>query len=323
MLEIENLSVSFAGEDGQREVLSRVSLSLKAGEVLGVVGESGSGKSVTALSLIRLLGAQGRITGGQIDFDGRDLVALPEGDMRRLRGREIAMIFQEPMSSLNPLLSVGFQIAEVLDTHLGLTGAAARRRVVELLDEVGIPAPDTRYDDAPFRLSGGMRQRVMIAMAMACQPKLLIADEPTTALDVTIQAQILGLMQKLRREQGSAIFLITHDMGVIAKLADNVAVMYAGEVVEVADAISLFAMPAHPYTRLLMAAMPSTRRRTARLPVIEGQMPAPGEIRIGCRFQPRCPDRLERCARQAPPMTLGTDGRQARCWLVHSSTDAP
>ncbi|MET0606888.1 MAG: ABC transporter ATP-binding protein [Beijerinckiaceae bacterium] len=316
MLRVEEMSVGFASESGQREVLSRVSLSLDAGQVLGVVGESGSGKSVTALSVIRLLGAQGRITGGRISFDGRDLTALSESEMQQLRGREIAMIFQEPMTSLNPLLTIGFQIAEVLETHLGLRGAAARRRVIELLDEVGIPAPEARYDDAPFRLSGGMRQRVMIAMAMACQPKLLIADEPTTALDVTIQAQILGLMHKLRREHGSAILLITHDMGVIARLADHVAVMYAGEVVESADSRSLFAEPVHPYTRLLMAAMPSTRRRAARLPVIEGQMPAPGEIRKGCRFEPRCPDRLVRCAADAPPIERGPGGRQVRCWLA-------
>ncbi len=316
LLDIDNLSVAFDGEEGPREVLSGVSISIQPGEVVGVVGESGSGKSVTALSVMRLLGAQGRISGGAIRFAGRDLTALPESGMRALRGRDMAMIFQEPMSSLNPLLPVGFQIAEVLETHMHLTGQAARQRVVGLLDEVGIPSPETRYDDPPFRLSGGMRQRVMIAMAMACQPKLLIADEPTTALDVTIQAQILSLMQNLRHEHGSAILLITHDMGVIARLADKVVVMYGGQVVECADAATLFADPVHPYTRLLMAAMPSTRRRLARLPVIEGQMPAPGEITSGCRFRPRCPDALAQCAIDVPPLERSKAGRQARCWLA-------
>jgi len=314
LLEIDGLSVAFHGEEGTREVLSGVSLALRPGEILGLVGESGCGKSVTALAAMRLLGEQGEVTAGRIALDGRDLLALEPEAMRRVRGADMGMIFQEPMTSLNPLLRAGFQIEEVLAAHLGLSGRAARRRVIALLEEVGIADAATRCDDYPHLLSGGMRQRVMIAMAMACAPRLLIADEPTTALDVTIQAQILALMRKLRAERGSSILLITHDMGVIAQMADRVVVMYAGQVVETAPRRELLLGPAHPYARLLLAAMPSTRRRQARLPVIPGQMPPPGRLATGCRFRDRCPVAIARCAAEAPVVApFGTD-RAVRCW---------
>jgi peptide/nickel transport system ATP-binding protein len=314
LVAILGLSVAFRGEAGEREVLSQVSFDIAPGEILGVVGESGSGKSVTALAIMRLLGEAGRISAGSVRLDGIELTQASEAEMRALRGRRMAMIFQEPMTSLNPLFTVGFQIEEVLNAHLGLGGAKARARGVELLREVGIPNAEARFDTYPHLLSGGMRQRVMIAMAMACEPRLLIADEPTTALDVTIQAQILALMKRLRREHGSAILLITHDMGVIARMADRVAVMYAGEVLEVATARDLFGKPAHPYTRLLLAAMPTVKRKEARLPVIPGQMPAPGRMPSGCRFRVRCPHAVALCAEKAPELTPHGAGRLARCW---------
>jgi oligopeptide/dipeptide ABC transporter ATP-binding protein len=314
LLAISDLSVSFRTETGPREVLSKISLEMAPGEILGLVGESGSGKSVTALAIMRLLGEMGRITQGSIRLADADLTRASADEMRALRGRRLAMIFQEPMTSLNPLFTIGFQIEEVLRAHLGHTGKKARARGVKLLEEVGIPGAATRYDAYPHLLSGGMRQRAMIAMAMACEPLLLIADEPTTALDVTIQAQVLALMKRLRREHGSAILLITHDMGVIARMADRVAVMYAGEVVESAPARDLFARPGHPYTRLLLAAMPTVKRKEARLPVIPGQMPAPGEAPGGCRFRNRCPAAIAVCAERAPGLSSLADKRQARCW---------
>jgi peptide/nickel transport system ATP-binding protein len=314
LLEIDRLGVSFRGEGGAREALSGVSFGIAPGEVLGVVGESGSGKSVTALAVMRLLGEQGMITQGTIRLEGEDLLALDEDRMRATRGRRIAMIFQEPMTSLNPLLTVGFQIEEVLRAHFPLSVAQARTRAIKLLEDVGIPNPELRHAEYPFRLSGGMRQRVMIAMAIACEPKLLIADEPTTALDVTVQAQILALMRRLRREHGSAILLITHDMGVIARMAERVVVMYAGEVVEVASARELFARPAHPYARLLLTAMPTAKRKVARLPVIAGQMPAADAVARGCRFRARCPDAVAQCGERAPQLEPLGGGRVARCW---------
>ena len=314
ILDVANLSVAFRGESGSREVLTDVSLTMQPGEVLGLVGESGSGKSVTALAIMGLLGEQGRITAGHIWLDGQDLTSLGPAAMRAIRGRVAAMIFQEPMTSLNPLLRVGLQIEETLHAHLSLSRPEARTRAIRLLADVGIPAPHTRIDAYPYQLSGGMRQRVMIAIAMACAPRLLIADEPTTALDVTIQAQILALMQRLRGEHGTAVLLITHDMGVIASIADRVAVMYAGEIVETAPLPELLARPMHPYARLLLAAVPTTRRRVARLPVIEGQMPPPGSVVSGCRFRARCPVSIARCAIDAPTLAPHGPSRHARCW---------
>ena len=313
LLEIEELSVAFRGLRGATEVLSRASFAVEPGEIVGIVGESGSGKSVMALAIMRLLGAAGMITAGQVRFEGRDLATLREAELLAVRGRRIGMVFQEPMTSLNPLFTVGYQLGEVLGTHLGLTGAAGRARVVELLGKVGIAAPAERAAAYPHQLSGGMRQRVMIAMAMACRPKLLIADEPTTALDVTIQAQILELMRRISRSAGAAILLITHDMGVVARMADRVLVIYAGQIVEDAPARDLFARPAHPYTRLLLAAMPTPRRRSERLPVIPGALPAPDRLPSGCRFHPRCPMAIAPCRTSPPPMMELAASRRTRC----------
>jgi peptide/nickel transport system ATP-binding protein len=313
LIEIEDLSVAFRGLHGATEVLSRASFAVAPGEIVGIVGESGSGKSVMALAVMRLLGAAGAITGGQVRFEGRDLATLGQADLLAVRGRRIGMVFQEPMTSLNPLFTVGYQLGEVLATHLGLTGAAARARVVELLGEVGISAPAERAAAYPHQLSGGLRQRVMIAMAMACRPKLLIADEPTTALDVTIQAQILELMRRISRTAGTAILLITHDMGVVARMADRVLVVYAGQIVEDAPVRELFARPAHPYTRLLLAAMPTPRRKSERLPVIPGALPAPDHLPRGCRFHPRCPMAIEPCRASPPEMAELGAGRRSRC----------
>jgi peptide/nickel transport system ATP-binding protein len=314
LLALDSVSVAFRSERRETEVLSRASFAMAPGEIVGVVGESGSGKSVMALAIMRLLGAQGRVSGGRIRFDGQEITTLPEAAMRAIRGRQIGMVFQEPMTSLNPLFTIGYQIAEVLAIHLGLKGAAAERRVVELLAAIGIPSPAERVKAYPHQLSGGMRQRVMLAMAMACGPKLLIADEPTTALDVTIQAQILELLLRLKRDSGTAILLITHDMGVIARMAERVLVVYAGEIVEDAPVRELFARPGHPYTRLLLEAVPTPRQRLARLPVIAGALPPPSALPQGCRFHPRCPDAIQRCRDEAPAAFVLGGGRSARCW---------
>jgi oligopeptide/dipeptide ABC transporter ATP-binding protein len=314
LLDIQGLSVAFRGLRRPVRVLDDVALSIEPGRILGLVGESGSGKSVTALAIMRLLGEQADIQAGRIDFEGRDLLALGPAAMRAIRGRRIAMIFQEPMTSLNPVLTVGFQITEVLTQHLGMGMKAAMPRAAELLDEVGIPDATRRLHDYPHQLSGGQRQRAMIAMALACEPRLLIADEPTTALDVTIQAQILDLIQKLRERHGMAVLLITHDMGVVAEMADRVAVMYAGQVVETADAAGLFATPRHPYARLLLRAVPRVMERPDRLRTIEGNIPSPASLPPGCRFHPRCPDALDPCRRQPQALLPLAGGRAARCW---------
>ncbi len=324
LLNIDGLSVCFRGEEESREVLRQVSFCIAPGEIMGVVGESGSGKSVAALSVMGLLGATGSITQGSIHFEGiGDLTRLDPGALRAVRGGKIGMIFQEPMTSLNPLMTVGMQVTEVLQEHLGVARTAARREAIDWFDKVGIPNPDLRYHDYPHSLSGGMRQRVMIAMAMVCLPKLLIADEPTTALDVTVQAQILELMKDLRQRHGTAILLITHDMGVIARMADRVAVMYAGEVAEVAQCRDLLTAPAHPYTRSLLAAMPSVKRRLDRLPIIPGQMPSPGAMPTGCRFHPRCPMIIEKCRELPAPMQSLGGGRIARCWRAAAAMESP
>ena len=278
-----------------------MSFALDAGRTLGIVGESGCGKSVTALSIMGLVPQPpGRIAGGEILFEGRDLLKLTAAQMRELRGDRISMIFQEPMSSLNPAFTVGDQIAEVLLRHRKYSKRKAKDRAVEMLRRMRIPEPERRYDDYPHRLSGGMRQRAMIAMALACEPKLLIADEPTTALDVTIQAQILDLMRTLREETGTAIILITHDLGVIAELADDVAVMYAGRIVEHASVARLFAEPQHPYTIGLLGSIPRLHLEQDRLAAIEGQVPGPVRHAAGCRFAPRCPFAVERCREDDP-----------------------
>ena len=296
VLKVEDLEVRFRTADGASRAVNGVSFDLSPGETLAIVGESGCGKSVTALSVLRLIPSPpGEIAGGSILFGGRDLVQASDAEMRKVRGNEISMIFQEPMTALNPVLTIGYQIAEALVRHEGLDGAAARARVVELLELVRIPEPARRAGEHPHQLSGGMRQRAMIAMALACRPKVLIADEPTTALDVTIQAQILSLIVGLQKRLGSAVILITHDLGVVAETADRVMVMYAGRKVEEAEVTELFAHPLHPYTRGLLASVPklalgeNADQEDTRLAEIPGIVPALTELPPGCSFAPRCP----------------------------------
>ena len=314
LLEVDDLNVVFHTIDGPIRVLEKVGFGIGRGEIVGLVGESGSGKSVTSLAIMRLLGEQGMVEQGAIQLDGRDLTALTQREMLSVRGRIVSMIFQEPMTSLNPVYTVGFQIAEVLIEHLGLSSRDAMRRAVELLQQVGIPAAERRAHDYPHQLSGGMRQRVMIAMAIACRPSLLIADEPTTALDVTIQAQILDLIKLLREEIETAVLMITHDLGVIATTADRVIVMYAGQIVEEAPVAPLFEHPRHPYTRLLLRSSPRVTEKRARLHAIEGTTPSPTRLPAGCRFHPRCPDAESRCRAEMPPLEERPDGRRVRCW---------
>ncbi len=319
LLAVEGLTVSFAGEDGSVAVVEDVSFEVPAGAAIGLVGESGCGKSVTAMAIMRLLSIPpARIESGRVALEGDDLLRLPEAEMRRLRGDRIGMIFQEPMTSLNPTFSVGFQIAEVLKLHRGLAGGAARAAAIDMLRQVGIGAAERRVDQYPHQLSGGLRQRVMIAMALACRPALLIADEPTTALDVTIQAQILELLAGLQRDLGMAILLITHDLGVVAEFCDAVVVMYAGRVVERAAAAGLFARPRHPYTAGLLAATPrlagAAVARGGKLPTIPGMVPPPGRRGTGCTFADRCPRALPRCRGERPPLAALGDGHHAACW---------
>jgi oligopeptide/dipeptide ABC transporter ATP-binding protein len=292
-----------------------VSFSVEPGRTLGIVGESGCGKSVTALSIMGLVPQPpGRIAGGEVRFEGVDLLKLAPGQLRDLRGDRISMIFQEPMSSLNPAFTVGDQIAEVLLRHRRLNKRQAKDHAIEMLRRVRIPTPERRYDDYPHRLSGGMRQRAMIAMALACEPKLLIADEPTTALDVTIQAQILELMRSLREETGTAIILITHDLGVIAELADDVAVMYAGRIVEHASVERIFAEPQHPYTVGLLGSIPRLHLEQPRLAAIEGQVPVHSDLGTGCRFEPRCPFAFDRCRAEDPSLLNIDKNHTSACW---------
>jgi oligopeptide/dipeptide ABC transporter ATP-binding protein len=315
LLDVHDLKTYFAIEDGEFAAVDGVSFSLDAGRTLGLVGESGCGKSVTALSIMGLVPQPpGRIAGGEILFEGEDLLQMTPSAMRELRGNRISMIFQEPMTSLNPAFTVGDQIAEVILRHRKVTKAKAAERAIAMLRRVRIPSPEERFHDHPHRLSGGMRQRVMIAMALALEPKLLIADEPTTALDVTIQAQILDLMRLLREETGTAIILITHDLGVIAEVADEVAVMYSGKIVERAPVASLFADPQHPYTIGLLGSIPQLHLEQHRLAAIEGQVPNAFAPVAGCRFHPRCPFAVEQCRREEPPLVPIVAGHEAACW---------
>jgi oligopeptide/dipeptide ABC transporter ATP-binding protein len=299
---------------GRTTVLDKVSFEVGRGEFLGLVGESGSGKSITALSIMRLIDPPGRITGGQILFEGENIVAASERRMRDIRGRKIAMIFQEPLSSLNPMFTIGEQVAEAIRIHEPVSAAAARRRVIELLDLVSIPSPAERVDEYPHRLSGGMRQRVMIAMALACNPALVIADEPTTALDVTVQAGILDLLRRLRADLGLSILFITHDLGVIAEVTDRVIVMYAGRIVEVSQTTALFDSPAHPYTEALMKSRPVLFEAGEMLQAIAGVVPAPGEVLPGCRFAPRCHYQRDVCLLGEPPLAPLRSGQEAACF---------
>src|SRR6478736_683452 len=284
LLEIENLSVEFQTSQGTLRAVDRIDLTLEEGEVLGVVGESGSGKSVTMLALMGLVGYPGRVRADKLRFDGRDLLTMSARERRQLTGKDVAMIFQEPSTSLNPCFTIGFQLAETLKKHEGMDGKAAKRRSIELLEQVGIPAPESRIKAFPHQMSGGMNQRVMIAMAIACNPRLLIADEPTTALDVTIQAQILDLLMSLQKERGMALVLITHNMGVVAETAQRIMVMYAGQVMEERNVASLFAAPQHPYSAALLAALPERSEGEHRLATIPGMVPGPHDRPQGCLF---------------------------------------
>ena len=322
LLEVRNLRTYFRVDGGEMRAVDDVSFSVESGRTLGIVGESGCGKSVTALSIMGLIPKPpGRIAGGEIRFEGRNLLELPPQAMRDLRGDRISMIFQEPMTSLNPAFTIGDQVVEVLMRHRRVDAGRAKKLAIDMLRRVRIPSPETRYDDHPHRLSGGMRQRVMIAMALACGPALLIADEPTTALDVTIQAQILELMRALREETGTAIVLITHDLGVVAEIADEVVVMYAGRVVERAPVAALFANAQHPYTIGLLGSIPQLHREQARLAAIEGQVPNPMAQLEGCRFHPRCPFAVDRCRREEPPLIPIEAHHHAACWRAPLTGD--
>ncbi|KKM08833.1 peptide ABC transporter ATP-binding protein [Clostridiales bacterium PH28_bin88] len=316
LLEVQQLQTYFYTADGVVPAVDGVSVSMGRGETLAIVGESGSGKSVTSLSIMQLVPRPpGKIVGGAIRFGGEDLLKKSPAEMRRIRGNRISMIFQEPMTSLNPVFRVGEQVAETLRLHQGLGKREAWLQAVEMLKKVGIPSPEKRVRDYPHQLSGGMRQRVMIAMALSCNPELLIADEPTTALDVTIQAQILDLMRQLRREFGTAILLITHDLGVVAEMADRVLVMYAGRVVEEAGVTDLFDDPKHPYTAGLLRSIPRLEGTGERLYTIEGTVPNPVQLPAGCAFHPRCPLAGELCRKEEPQLRRVAPGRFASCWL--------
>jgi peptide/nickel transport system ATP-binding protein len=318
LIEVHDLQVSFRTEEGVVQAVDGVSFSLDPGEVLGIVGESGSGKTVTSQTILGLNRDERNASfSGRVSYRGRDLLSLSENELRSVRGREIAMIFQDPMTSLNPVHRIGSQIAESLEAHTSLSKSDVRRRTIELLDEVGIPRAEERVDDYPHQFSGGMRQRVMIATALACNPSLLIADEPTTALDVTIQAQVLRLIKRLKEDHGSAVIIITHDLGVIAEIADKVLVMYAGRAVESGTLRDIFYSPQHPYTWGLLASVPSLDRpRSRRLPSIAGAPPSLIGLPRGCAFRPRCAHAFEKCL-ELPPLEArgGRAGHLDRCWL--------
>ncbi|MHB1397511.1 MAG: ABC transporter ATP-binding protein [Trichloromonadaceae bacterium] len=316
LLEVRNLKTYFFTSRGLVKAIGGISFNLDEGETLALVGESGCGKSMTALSLLRLVPAPGRVVEGEILFDGEDLLRLPLEEMRRIRGNQMAMIFQEPMTALNPVFRVGEQIGEVLRLHKGLDARQAEAAAVELLQQVGIPAPGQRVREYPHQLSGGMRQRVMIAMALACDPRLLIADEPTTALDVTIQAQIMDLLNELKSERKMATLLITHDLGVVAESTDRVAIMYAGLIVEYAPVKEIFARPTHPYTQGLLACIPRLGEKKGRLTPIEGLVPSAADLPPGCSFLERCPERFAPCATKMPPLLEIAPGHFVRCWKV-------
>ena len=322
LLQVDDLHVSFETDVGTVSAVDGVSFDIRKGETLALVGESGCGKSVTAMAVLRLIESQrGQIGRGSIHFDGSDLLALSEEAMRRVRGNDISMIFQEPMTSLNPVYSVGDQIGEALRLHLGRSRERARKETLQLLQLVGIPDPEQRIDEYPHQMSGGMRQRVMIAMALSCKPKLLIADEPTTALDVTIQAQILELIRRLQEELGMSVLLITHDLGVVASVAHRVAVMYAGRVAERADVQRLFKLPQHPYTAGLLQSLPKLDGHHATLKPIEGNVPDAMNFPDGCRFNPRCRYAFERCRQESPPL-IATDpshpNHVSACWVTQA-----
>jgi len=314
LLEVRDLSIHFFTEEGVVRAVENVSLEIYPSEILGLVGESGCGKSVTGLSLLRLIPIPpGQIVNGDIFFDGRSLLNLDEKEIQRVRGNDISMIFQEPMTSLNPVFTIGDQIMEAIILHQELDKTAARKRAIEMLDRVKIPSPDKMIDSYPHQLSGGMRQRAMIAMALSCQPKLLIADEPTTALDVTIQAQVLQLLKEIQREMGMSVLLITHDLGVVAEIADRVAVMYAGRVLEYGPIKAIFGKMRNPYTRGLMHSIPQLTEKKTRLNAISGQVPDPMNLPAGCKFHPRCDLMIEDCKHEEPPLFQVNGDHFSRC----------
>jgi oligopeptide/dipeptide ABC transporter ATP-binding protein len=321
LLQVKGLRTSFYTRDGAVRAVDGIDFHVDRGEIMGLVGESGCGKSVTSLSIMGLVGRPGKVEAGEVLFDGRDLLKIGRNEMRKLRGDRLSMIFQQPQSSLNPVWDVGRQIGEVLEIHRGMKRGPARQRALELLKMVGIPDPERRLKAYPHEMSGGMAQRVMIAMALACEPELLIADEPTTALDVTIQAQILDLMRNLREQTGAAIILITHDLGVVAEMCDRVAVMYAGEIVEQTDVNSLFRLPRHPYTRGLIGSIPVVGDTREELSVIPGNVPNLIDVPKGCRFAPRCASRVAEDNAMAIDVHPGIHelepGHEVRCWLYH------
>jgi oligopeptide/dipeptide ABC transporter ATP-binding protein len=316
ILRVRGLKTWFHTDAGVAKAVDGVSFDVPAGKTLALVGESGCGKSVTAMSILRLIPAPGRIEEGEMHFGGRDLLRVPEAEMRRIRGNDISMIFQEPMTSMNPVFRVGNQVAAAIRLHRRVSKQEARRQTLELLRQVGIPAPERRVDNFPHEMSGGMLQRIMIAMALACGPKLLIADEPTTALDVTIQAQILDLLRELQERLGMSVLLITHDLGVVAEVAHEVVVMYAGKVAEQARSVEgLIRRPEHPYTRGLFKSLPGLQGRQERLHAIAGMVPPATAFPGGCRFHPRCPHRMPVCAKKEPPLLTVAEGHASACWL--------
>lgn len=321
LLEIKNLKTYFKTDDGIAKAVDGVSYSIDKNETLGLVGESGCGKSVTALSIMRLIPQPpGLYAGGEILFDGKDLLKLSDDEMRKIRGNRISMIFQEPMTSLNPVYTCGSQIAEAVELHQNLSKKDARDKAIEMLNLVGIPSPAQRFDEYPHQLSGGMRQRVMIAMALSCNPAFLLADEPTTALDVTVQAQILELIKKLQQELGMGVIMITHDLGVIAEVSDNVAVMYASKIVEYGSAVQIFENPLHPYTQGLMKSIPRVGNHAERLNVIEGSVPPPTHFPKGCHFCTRCEFADEKCWNEKPDLVEYETGHVAACWKIEELT---
>ncbi|PUA36174.1 peptide ABC transporter ATP-binding protein [Paenibacillus elgii] len=321
LLDVKGLKTQFTRDQGKVNAIDGVDFHVNKGEVLGLVGESGCGKSVTSLSVMRLLhGTPGSIVGGTVRFQEKDLIALSESEMRSIRGKDIAMIFQEPMTSLNPVLKIGKQLVEAIRLHLKYDKSKAREHAVHMLKLVGIPRAEDVIDEYPHQLSGGMRQRVMIAMAMSCNPRLLIADEPTTALDVTIQAQILDLMKKLKDENDMSIMLITHDLGVVAEMCDRVIVMYAGRVVEEGNVLDIFDDPQHPYTKGLIHSVPKLRQNHRRLESIPGNVPDLTNMPTGCKFAPRCSEVMDICREREPQLVQTTGGRKCRCWLYENDS---
>ena len=321
LLELRNLSTHYVGQGGARVVraVDDVSFTLRAGETLGIVGESGSGKSTLALSLMRVLPPAARIVGGQLLLEGRDLVTAPEDEMRHIRGKRIAMILQDPMASLNPLFTIGDQVGEPLRIHEGMARRPAWQKAIDLLKAVRIPSPETRVRQYPHEMSGGMRQRIVGAIGMSCEPRVLIADEPTTSLDLTIQAQYLNLLRDLQRAHALGLIFITHNLGIVAKMCDLLAVMYAGRIVETGPVSRVFNAPAHPYTAALLRSIPRMGAPRVKLTAIEGQPPDPARLPAGCAFAQRCPSVMDRCREAAPPVSTPEPGRTTRCWLQEAA----